>query len=62
MARSRRKFSPRFKAEAVRFVIETGRPVAEVAREIEINECTPGNWVNQWKAGNREPEKTLSPV
>ena len=62
MARSRRKFSPQFKAEAVQFVIETGRPVAEVARELEINEGTLGNWVNQWKADNPEPEKALSPV
>mgnify|MGYP006443971585 CR=1 FL=1 len=29
MARSRRKFSPRFKAEAMRFVIETRRLIAE---------------------------------
>ncbi len=62
MARSRRKFSPQFKAEAVQFVIETGRPVAEVARELEINEGTLGNWVNQWKADNPEPEKALTPV
>jgi transposase-like protein len=62
VARSRRKFSPQFKAEAVQFVIETGRPVAEVARELEINEGTLGNWVNQWKADNPEPEKALTPV
>jgi Transposase and inactivated derivatives len=59
VARSRRKFSPHFKAEAVQFVIETGRPVAEVARELEINEGTLGNWVNQWKADNPEPEKAF---
>ena len=34
----KRKFSPQFKAEAVQFVIETGRPIAEIARELEINE------------------------
>jgi transposase len=62
VARSRRKFSPQFKAEAVQFVIETGRPITEIARELEINEGTLGNWVNQWKADNPEPEKALSPV
>ena len=62
MARSRRKFSPQFKAEAVQFVIETRRPIAEVARELEINEGTLGNWVNQWKADNPKPEKALSPL
>ncbi len=27
-----RKYSPQFKAEAVQLVIQTGRPIAEVAR------------------------------
>ena len=31
MPEQRRKFSPQFKAEAVQMVIETGKPVAEVA-------------------------------
>lgn len=62
MARKRRKFSPQFKAEAVQFVLETGRPVAEVARELEINEGTLGNWVNEWRQQNPVPEKALTPV
>ena len=43
-------------------MIETGRPIAEVARELEINEGTLGNWVNQWKRDNPESEKALSPL
>jgi len=62
MARNRRKFSSQFKAEAVQFVIETGRPVAEIARELEINEGTLGNWVNEWKKNNPEPDKALTPM
>jgi transposase-like protein len=31
----KRKFSPQFKDEAVQFAIETGRPIAEIARELE---------------------------
>lgn len=62
MARKRRKFSSQFKAEAVQFVIETGRPVAEIARELEINEGTLGNWVNEWKKNNPEPDKALTPM
>ena len=62
MAQKRRKFSPQFKAEAVQFVLETGRPIAEIARELEVNEGTLGNWVNEWKRENPEPEKTLTPV
>lgn len=43
-------------------MIETGRHIAEMAGDLEINEGTLGNWVNQWKADNPEPEKALSPV
>ena len=62
MAQHRRKFSPQFKAEAVQFVIETGRPIAEIAGELEINKGALGNWVNEWKQSNPEPEKALTPV
>jgi hypothetical protein len=34
MPEHRRKFSPQFKAEAVQMVIETGKPIAEVARDL----------------------------
>ena len=38
----RRKFSPQFKAEAVQMVIETGKPIAEVARDLGIHDGTFG--------------------
>jgi transposase-like protein len=44
MPEKRRKFSPQFKAEAVQMVIETGKPVAEVARDLGVNDGTLGNW------------------
>ncbi|MCP2254593.1 transposase [Prauserella aidingensis] len=62
MPEERRKFSPQFKAEAVQLVVTTGRPVAEVARELQINEGTLGNWVNSWRRDNPEPEPEMSPV
>ncbi len=52
MSQKRRKFSPQFKAEAVQFVIETGRPINEIAKELEIHEGTLGHWVKQWKNEN----------
>ena len=58
----RRKFSSQFKAEAVQLVIESGRAVAEVARELQINEGTLGNWVIRYRAENPEPVKALSPL
>ena len=40
MRERRRKFTPEFKDEAVKMVIESSRPVAEVARGIQVNEGT----------------------
>ena len=40
--------TPEFKDEAVKMVIESSRPVAEVAREIQVNEGTLGNWVRKY--------------
>ena len=45
MAETRRTFDQEFRAGAVRIVRETGRPVAQVARELGINGGTLGNWV-----------------
>ena len=40
-----RKFSQEYRGEAVKLVIESSRPIAEVARELGIDEGTLGNWV-----------------
>jgi transposase len=44
MSESRRKFDEDFKIGAVRIVRESGKPIAQVARELGINEGTLGNW------------------
>jgi transposase len=46
MAEARRKFDQDFREGAVRLVRETGKPIAQVARELGVNEGTLGNWVN----------------
>ena len=58
VARKYRKFSPEFKDEAVKLVIDGSRPIAQVARELGIHEGTLGNWVNQYRrdrAGDEPP-------
>ena len=49
MGRQRREFTPEFKDEAVKLVINTGRAVATVARELGIHEATLGRWVNLFR-------------
>src|SRR3954451_11417412 len=44
MGRQYRKFDQDFQQGAVRLVSETGKPIAQVARELGINEGTLGNW------------------
>lgn len=62
MPEHRRRFSPQFKAEAVQMVIETGKPIAEVARDLGIHDGTLGNWVNAWRGDHPEPEQSLTPM
>lgn len=60
MSERRRKYSPEFKDEAVKLVIELSRSIAEVAREIQVNETTLGNWVAKYRAEHAEDEPPLS--
>ena len=60
MRERRRKFSPEFKDEAVKMVIESSRAITEVAREIQVNEGTLGNWVNKYRIEHADEEPPLS--
>jgi transposase len=62
LARVKKNYSPEFREEAVKLVIETSRPIAQVAKELGIVEGTLGNWVNAYRrehAGD-EPPLTVS--
>jgi transposase-like protein len=56
----RRKFAPEYKDEAVKLVLETSRPIAEVARELGINEGTLGNWVAAYRTKHPDEEQPLT--
>ncbi|MDQ4021710.1 MAG: transposase [Actinomycetota bacterium] len=62
MAETRRKFDQEFKDGAVRIVRETGKPIAQVARELGINDGTLANWVGRDRrareGGNGELSET----
>ncbi len=45
MSGKRRKYTPEFRQQAARLLIETGRSVAYVAAEIGVGEHVPGRWV-----------------
>ena len=45
MAEARRRFDQDFKEGAVRLVRETGKPIAQVARDLGVNPGTLENWV-----------------
>jgi transposase len=59
MARQKRSYSPEFRDEAVKMVIETSRPVAVVARELGLVEGTLGNWVNAYRRNHPVEEQPL---
>ena len=60
MGNSRRGFTPEYKDEAVKPVINTGRPVATVARELGITEQSLGRWVNAYRARQAGDEGALN--
>ncbi len=59
MSEKRNKYDPEFREGAVRVVEETKKPIAQVARDLGVNEGTLGNWVNQARA-SREGHGELS--
>ena len=45
MLKKRTKYDREFREGAVRIVNETNKPIAQVARDLGVNEGTLGNWV-----------------
>lgn len=60
MGQARRKYTREYKDEAVELVVSSGRPIAEIARDLGIVEGTLGNWVQTAKKSGKVKEKPLS--
>ena len=60
MPRAKRTFSPQFREEAVKLVIEGSRPIATVARELGIGDGTLGNWVAAYRREHAGEELALN--
>lgn len=60
MGQARKKYTQDYKDEAVELVVGSGRPIAEIARDLGINEGTLGNWVQTAKKSGKIKEKPLS--
>ena len=55
--RERRSFTDEFKAGAVRLVVEEGKTVAQVARDLDLTASALNEWVRQGRA-DRSKGKT----
>jgi transposase len=60
VSQKRRSFSPEFKEEAVKMVLDGPRPIAQVARELGLVENTLGNWVIAYKKAHPVDEEPLT--
>jgi transposase len=62
LPRPKMNFTPEYREQAVKSAIETSRPIAQVAKELGLNEGTLGNWVSAYKRDHagEEPPSTVN--
>jgi transposase len=62
MGSTRRRFTEEYKAQAVAFVIDGGRSIADVARNIGVHEMTLGKWVKKARDAQAEQVPPDAPL
>ncbi|MGP5593791.1 transposase [Corynebacterium flavescens] len=55
MGAKRKRYTPAYRRDAAHLVIDTGRTIVEVAREIGVGEALLGRWVAAERARMDEP-------
>ena len=60
MPRTRPPYPPEFRAEAVRLVRVSGRPISQVARELGVSQQSLSSWVKQARVDDGEREGLTS--
>ena len=60
MSGKRRRFTPEYKVEAAKLVIDSSGSLVDVARDIGVNEQTLRNWVAAYRKEYPDAEPPLS--
>jgi transposase len=55
MGKKRRQFTKEFKVEAVRLIVEEGRRISELSRELGVGENSLNRWKKKYEEGKIEP-------
>lgn len=57
MPESRKKYARQFHEDVIQIVEEIGKAIAQIARDLDVNEGTLDNWVARAKKGRWELSK-----
>jgi transposase len=60
LPRPKKSFSPEFKDEAVKMVIEMSSLIARMAKELGINDGALGNWMSAYRREHAGEEPSLT--
>jgi transposase len=60
MSAKRRSFTPEYKEQVAKMIVEESRAIPSTAREIGVNEQTLRNWVHDYRSTHAGDEPPLS--